>query len=129
MKATHRVCADGGANRWFDIASKLPRATSSTDARELLPDIICGDLDSLRDDVRQFYEQRGVRVDDLSEDQDTTDLTKSVNYINRKLNERGNCEDVIIVAAGVCPLCAWSWKIVKAQIHVTQTQIRILPYY
>eukprot|EP00803_Ostreobium_quekettii_P006545 evm.model.scf_589.4 EVM.evm.TU.scf_589.4 scf_589:16679-18467(-) len=65
-----------------------------------IDDVIRGDLDSLRDDVRQFYEAKGVQVDDLSADQDTTDFMKSVNYMEAKLQDRGKQDDVIIVVAG-----------------------------
>jgi thiamine pyrophosphokinase len=46
-----------------------------------LPDLITGDLDSIRDDVRQYYESCGVRVVDLSHDQDSTDLMKCIEVI------------------------------------------------
>jgi thiamine pyrophosphokinase len=49
----------------------------------MLPNIICGDLDSLEDDVRTFYEARGVQV--IHEpDQDTTDLYKCLNVLQRQ---------------------------------------------
>lgn len=101
VKAKLRVCADGGANRWFDIVSKLSPNPTAAGTREKLPDLIRGDLDSLRDDVRKFYEERGVKVDDLSEDQDSTDLTKAVNYVDKKLQEMGATEDVVIVVSGL----------------------------
>ncbi|KAF8269552.1 thiamine pyrophosphokinase, partial [Lactarius quietus] len=50
-----RCCADGGANRLHDLLT-------GSEADKYLPDLIKGDLDSLRDDVRQYYEARGVPV-------------------------------------------------------------------
>jgi thiamine pyrophosphokinase len=44
--------------------------------RRYLPDAIIGDLDSVRADVRRYYEGRAVRVIDRAADQDTTDLQK-----------------------------------------------------
>ena len=41
-----RVCADGGANRLFDLS------LDQTNNKKLIPDLIVGDLDSLRDDVK-----------------------------------------------------------------------------
>lgn len=74
--STYRVCADGGANRLYDatvITAMLGGEDGGTvDASaaakyEFLPDLITGDLDSLRPSVRRYYESRGVpilRVDD-----------------------------------------------------------------
>src|SRR6266404_4089868 len=66
-----RCCADGGANRLHDLLSGAENPTSyisrllgwilqprSTEADNYLPDLLKGDLDSLRGDVRQFYETR-----------------------------------------------------------------------
>lgn len=46
--AKYRICADGGANRLYD-------SLSEQDRRRYLPDLIKGDLDSLRQDVEAFY--------------------------------------------------------------------------
>ncbi len=57
--ATERVCADGGANRLYDeLPSMLPNGIcdSSEEARKAhLPDVIMGDMDSVRPDVQEFY--------------------------------------------------------------------------
>ncbi len=67
-----RCCADGGANRLHDLLSSVDDRPTSyvarllglflqsqrTEADEYLPDLLKGDLDSLRDDVRQYYEAR-----------------------------------------------------------------------
>lgn len=55
--ASFRVCADGAANRILDSVghdawSDLP-----------LPSLICGDLDSVRDEVRQFFENQVSHID------------------------------------------------------------------
>lgn len=68
-RADMRVCADGGANRLFD---EYFRDTNDVP----LPELICGDLDSIREDVRAFFAARGTKVNDMSDDQDTTDLQK-----------------------------------------------------
>lgn len=49
MKCDIKVCADGGANRLFD--SLLPELRANC-----IPDYIVGDLDSLRPEVKDFYE-------------------------------------------------------------------------
>ena len=49
-----------------------------------LPDLIVGDLDSIRDDVRAFYVDRGCACVDLSHDQDSTDLHKAIAAMTRE---------------------------------------------
>lgn len=57
-----RICADGAANLLLDglkqwtgcSAEQLPEQR-----RRYLPHIIAGDLDSIRPDVRAFYQQSG----------------------------------------------------------------------
>ena len=65
------VCADGGANRLYNM----------TESPELYtPHTICGDLDSAQPEVLQFYQQRGSRVLKLC-DQDSTDFTKAMKEV------------------------------------------------
>lgn len=45
-----------------------------------LPAAVVGDLDSLRSDVRAFYEGHGVAIVDCAADQDTTDLQKCLAF-------------------------------------------------
>ncbi len=44
-----KVCADGGANRLFDSLAESERD-------KYIPNYIVGDLDSVRNDVAQYYE-------------------------------------------------------------------------
>lgn len=91
--SAYRVCADGGANRLHDATvvvatvrggvcegedgeeeeSVEEEDASSSHGCDYLPDLITGDLDSLRPDVRRYYESRGVPVLRV-EDQDYHDL-------------------------------------------------------
>ncbi|KAL5859100.1 hypothetical protein ACOSQ3_000397 [Xanthoceras sorbifolium] len=77
-----RLCADGGANRVFD---ELPLLFPHEDAIEVRkrykPDLIKGDMDSIRAEVLDFYASLGTKVVDESHDQDTTDLHKCIAYI------------------------------------------------
>ncbi|VEU39296.1 unnamed protein product [Pseudo-nitzschia multistriata] len=60
-----RIAADGGANRLYQYS------------KDLIPDRIRGDLDSLDPDVRAYYEGRDVSVEqDFC--QDTNDLDKAL---------------------------------------------------
>lgn len=69
-----KICADGGANRLYD------GLVASGDADKYIPDMIKGDLDSLRADVKAFYSAAGTRiVYDL--DQVTNDTTDDLNTL------------------------------------------------
>ncbi|KAL2810258.1 thiamine pyrophosphokinase [Aspergillus granulosus] len=74
------ICADGGANRFFEFA-KL-QGLEDTD----LPDTIIGDLDSIRPEISAHYANRGVNIVQ-DDDQYSTDFTKSLRYL-REHEER-----------------------------------------
>ncbi|KAJ7650346.1 thiamine pyrophosphokinase, partial [Roridomyces roridus] len=82
-------CADGGANRLFDAMGAR---------RNLyLPDLVKGDLDSIREDVKEFYLSQGVPVVH-DPDQDSTDLMKCVDAIREKeVQEQGGEYDIILL--------------------------------
>ncbi|WFD36740.1 ribonuclease Z [Malassezia cuniculi] len=68
--ASERICADGAANRLYDLAlDQLP-----------LPTQICGDLDSIRPQVRAHYEAQHVPVV-LRPSQYATDLQKGIQAV------------------------------------------------
>lgn len=70
------VCADGGANRLHD-------ALTDQDLRSRhIPELICGDFDSIRQDVLAFYSSQGSRVEQDS-DQDSNDLDKCLAVLAR----------------------------------------------
>lgn len=74
----YKICADGGANRLYD---------SCVDEKEqYIPDTIRGDLDSLRQEVRTFYQERGTSIQEDS-DQNTNDLDKALQLIKTKQDE------------------------------------------
>lgn len=98
-------CADGGANRLFDVFSLEESAGRDADEARLrrvvpvigpcgfvtgicryLPDLIKGDFDSLRPDVRNFYASHGVAVVQ-DHDQDSTDLMKCFQSLEEKERE------------------------------------------
>ena len=67
--STYRVCADGGANRLFDLLGP-----------SFVPDAIVGDLDSARGDVLEAYAAGGAAVARV-EDQDANDLSKALDAV------------------------------------------------
>ncbi|GAV49077.1 hypothetical protein ZYGR_0N04820 [Zygosaccharomyces rouxii] len=52
-----KVCADGGANRLYELFGDDESARS-----RYLPDYIVGDLDSLKEDVKRYYRQKKVVI-------------------------------------------------------------------
>ncbi|KAL7009383.1 thiamine pyrophosphokinase [Cystobasidiomycetes sp. EMM_F5] len=80
--AALRFCADGGANRLYDAFQG---------DNNLIPDLIKGDLDSLRQDVRSFYATKGVPVIQDG-DQYETDLGKCI----KSVREREHDQQVLI---------------------------------
>lgn len=60
------ACADGGANIAFKFG--------------ILPDFIIGDLDSIKQDVKKFFERKNVKIIHDT-DQDSTDIEKSVKFL------------------------------------------------
>ncbi|KAF1361384.1 thiamine pyrophosphokinase [Lizonia empirigonia] len=87
----YRICADGGANRLHDMF----KGDLKSQRDQYLPSIIHGDLDSLRDDVRAYYEARGVEV--LRDgDQYSTDFGKTMSKISARDNAASQ-KDVLIL--------------------------------
>jgi thiamine pyrophosphokinase len=81
--ATMTICADGGANRLYDeIPAMMPHEDADAVRLKYMPHVIAGDLDSVRQDVKEFYIKLGVPVIDLSHDQDSTDLDKAIKFLS-----------------------------------------------
>jgi len=71
-----RLCADGAANRLHDSLCESERS-------KMLPDMIGGDMDSLRSDVAEYYRSRGVAIEGES-GQDTHDFEKCLRWLERR---------------------------------------------
>ncbi|KAH8423640.1 thiamine diphosphokinase [Aspergillus melleus] len=74
------VCADGGANHYYDLMKRQGREALD------LPSLIIGDLDSISPDVRSHYTDLGVSVIE-DRDQYSTDFTKCLNYLRSHAHE------------------------------------------
>ncbi|KAH9850251.1 thiamine pyrophosphokinase [Lenzites betulinus] len=92
------ACADGGANRLHDLL----KALDGKDKRHLYtPDLIEGDLDSIRDDVRAYYASQGVRIV-RDDDQDSTDLMKCIGaLVDDEKAERHVEQNTIVLLGGL----------------------------
>lgn len=75
-----RICADGGANRLYDYFNSKDQQQDHRQRVDYLPDYIIGDLDSLRDDVKQWYQSKGVTVIKQAT-QYCSDLGKCLDFI------------------------------------------------
>ncbi|KAI4349648.1 hypothetical protein L6164_010212 [Bauhinia variegata] len=95
-----RVCADGGANRLYDEMPILLAQEEVLQVRSRYkPDVIKGDMDSIRTEVLDFYKNLGTKIIDESHDQDTTDLHKCIAYI-RDLTPNIDKSTLCILVAG-----------------------------
>ncbi|KMZ60861.1 Thiamine diphosphokinase [Zostera marina] len=93
-----RLCADGGANRLYDDMPLLFPQEDPWDVRcRYKPDVIEGDMDSIRKEVEDFYLNMGTTIKNESDDQDTTDLQKCLSYI---CDSSSNHDKLCILVAG-----------------------------
>eukprot|EP00250_Pteridium_aquilinum_P016012 c22892_g1_i1 orf=292-1146(+) len=102
-KACCRICADGGANRIYDcIPSLFPHEDPIKVRQRYKPDVIKGDLDSIRPEVKEFYFGLGTKIMNNSEDQDTNDLWKCVAYAIDSMHDikKGQVKLLVLGALG-----------------------------
>lgn len=78
-QATLRLAVDGGANRLYDML----RNCQMEEFSDLIPDVLCGDFDSVRTNVKNFYEERHVEIIHTP-DQSKTDFLKALEIVSQK---------------------------------------------
>ncbi|CEP14900.1 hypothetical protein [Parasitella parasitica] len=91
--AFYKFVADGGSNRLYDAFKHDQHKLA-----QYIPDEIRGDLDSIRPDVRAYYESKRVKITKVS-DQESTDFMKCVALLNEKEKERGQIFDIVATPA------------------------------
>ncbi|CDO94242.1 unnamed protein product [Kluyveromyces dobzhanskii CBS 2104] len=69
---TIKVCADGGANRLYDYLSDY-------NGNKYQPDLVVGDMDSIREDVLKYYKGSEITTVIKQQTQFSTDFSKSIN--------------------------------------------------
>lgn len=110
--ASSIICADGGANRLKDLdlsSSEESRCVGCTlgytlslvsDFRDgQIPDLICGDFDSVRSDVLAYYRSKGSKIVEDG-DQYSTDLQKCLKQISQAHSSDENVDFVIFGGLG-----------------------------
>ncbi|KAI3819246.1 hypothetical protein L1987_13071 [Smallanthus sonchifolius] len=123
-----RVCADGGGNRLFDGMPELcPHEHDVSGIRERYkPDVIKGDMDSIRPDVLNFYQNLGTKIVDNSDDQDTTDLHKCITYILEFFSDDRKSNLCILVAGALGGRFDHEMGNVNTLCHFSTTRIVLL---
>ncbi|KAJ1307840.1 hypothetical protein OPQ81_001922 [Rhizoctonia solani] len=89
LKCQWKIFADGGSNRVYDIFDPEERLC-------YLPQYIRGDMDSIRPEVRSWYAERGVIVEQV-EDQNSTDLMKCIAWVDQVEDAQNVKLDVVIL--------------------------------
>lgn len=94
--ASYTLCADGGANRLYDLlTSTYSDYAWDTALRKALPTTIHGDLDSLSAHTRSCFSKLGVEVSE-DPDQYSTDFGKGINKV---LAHKPHVRDILVLGS------------------------------
>ncbi len=101
QSASLRLCADGASNRLLDAFGPVAFDDQNAEKSIQLPDVILGDLDSIRPDTRQFFESKGVAVH-VRPSQYATDLQKTIQEVeDREEASADGSEHTLIIFGGL----------------------------
>ncbi|EDV20970.1 uncharacterized protein TRIADDRAFT_31222 [Trichoplax adhaerens] len=85
------VCADGGANYVFELLDD--------DRNKYIPDVICGDLDSVNSNAQNYYKDKGTIIVHKS-DEDENDFLKCLRLVLQTEPYRNiQCDYIIALGA------------------------------
>jgi thiamine pyrophosphokinase len=90
-----RICADGGANVLFE---SMPLIEGAMQGSIFSPDVIIGDFDSIRPEIKSLYAASGVKIVQVL-DQSNTDLDKALLYAQSELTEASN--HFVVIAGSI----------------------------
>ncbi|SHO79658.1 Similar to S.cerevisiae protein THI80 (Thiamine pyrophosphokinase) [Malassezia sympodialis ATCC 42132] len=89
QQAAIRIVADGAANMLLEFMD------AHKDKLFKMPDLICGDLDSISDHARSYFEERHVHIQRLAS-QYSTDLQKSIQHLELEEDTSSLQYDLVI---------------------------------
>ncbi|KAJ2520448.1 thiamine pyrophosphokinase [Coemansia sp. RSA 1939] len=92
-RSNYRVCVDGGGNRLYDFC----KDQGALD--KFVPDVIVGDLDSIQETTRAFYEKKGSRIH-FYDDQESTDFMKGFMYLDSEMRHGKDPNDCVVIVFG-----------------------------
>ncbi|KAJ1657400.1 cAMP-dependent protein kinase subunit [Dispira simplex] len=99
-RADVRVCADGAANRLYEAFHNTRNSVVATDAEKYAPTIICGDMDSAKEDIVHYFKKSGTTIVH-DPDQETTDFMKCLNWIDGYYKEKHLTSYAIVAYGGL----------------------------
>lgn len=123
-----KVCADGGANRLFYEQCAQDRVNHA-------PDAIVGDLDSVEDDVADYYRLLGAATV-RDPDQDCNDLDKSLRWLAEQLGVKAAQHTVLVLGpaggrfdqmvANINALYSWQGKFHRLLLVDAHSTVELL---